>query len=174
MPTDHVKVGVVAIKAKLKNPWVDYEWRPHAVLDGVPTAEPMTLLSREGEDEFWYVGPGEILMHSGETAHYRDNLVSGRPAVWVAIRLGEGGEPRLAGVTVDPYEGEAFAEVVDDRVEALSMPAGVHERLVDFFEAHHVETEFFKRKRDKKHRDEMGEVGLGHPALVAGRRGERP
>ncbi|WP_164127501.1 DUF3305 domain-containing protein, partial [Stenotrophomonas maltophilia] len=82
------------------------EWAPAAILPGVPVVEPWTLIGREGETESWYAGASELIFHSGETAHYRDNLISGRPSIWVALREDSEGRWQVAAVTADPYEGE--------------------------------------------------------------------
>ncbi len=149
MTQSRFTVGVVATRRKLKSAWASHAWAPSAVLPAVPAAVPWTLLSREGEDETWYVGPAEVELHPGETAHYRDNLASGRPSLWVALRPTAGEDYEVALVTADPYEGEAMAEVVDHLVEAVPMPAEIAEGVVAFFSAHHVERPFFKRKRDR-------------------------
>ena len=175
MPVSHMMVGIVAAKKKLSNPWVDVEWVPEAVLPGVPAAEPRTLIGRDGTSEHWYLGPAELTFHSGETAHYRDNLTSGRPSVWIALREDSEGQWGVAGVTVDPYEGEAFVDVVTDRVEPVPMPHEVMVELQAFFEAHHVEETFFKRKRDRKDPNAIENLGIGHPAnLRRGPGGGRP
>ncbi len=149
MPEERFTVGVVAVRRKLKSLWVSHAWAPSAVLPAVPAAAPWTMLSREGEDETWYAGPAEVMLHSGETGHYRDNLRSERPSLWVALRpVGEGAH-EIALVTADPYEGEAMVETADLVVEAVPMPGEIAERVAAFFSAHHVERPFFKRKRDR-------------------------
>lgn len=170
MPVQHMTVGIVAVKRKLNNPWVDFEWLPEAVLPGLPAVEPGTLIGAEGAVERWYLGPADLTFHSGETAHYRDNLVSGRPAVWVALREAYDGGWSVAGATVDPYEGEAFVDVVSDKVEALPMPLEVAAELQAFVDLHHVDQPFFKRKRDRKDPHAEPDFGLGHPARQPGRR----
>ncbi|RDJ19705.1 DUF3305 domain-containing protein [Bosea caraganae] len=164
MAVRHLSVGIVAVKRKLNNPWVDFEWLPEAVLPGLPAVEPRSLIGAEGSVERWYLGEAELAFHSGETSHYRDNLVSGRPAVWVALRESHEGAWHVAGVTVDPYEGESFVDVITDKVEALPMPHEIAVELQAFIDAHHVEQPFHKRKRDRKDPDaEQPEYGIGHP-----------
>jgi hypothetical protein len=170
MPIQHLTVGVVAVKRKLNNPWVDFEWLPEAVLPGLPAVDPGTCIGVEGAVERWYLGPAEIIFHSGETAHYRDNLVSGRPSVWVALRENAEGVWEIAGATVDPYEGEAFVDTVTDKVEALPMPHEIAVDLQAFVDAHHVEQAFYKRKRDRMDPHAEQDFGIGHPARQPGRR----
>ncbi len=164
MPVRFMTVGIVAVKRRLSNPWVDFEWVPEAVLPGLPAVDPGTRIAAEAEAERWYLGPAELTFHSGETAHYRDNLVSGRPAVWVALRENAEGGWYVAGATIDPYEGEAFVDAVSDRVEALPMPNEIAVELQAFVDAHHVDQPFFKRKRDRKDPNAEPDYGIGHPA----------
>jgi len=164
MPVQYLTVGIVAIKRKLNNPWVDFEWLPEAVLQGLPAVEPGTLIGSEAGVERWYLGPIEMTFHSGETAHYRDNLISGRPSVWVALRESESGTWQVAGATVDPYEGEAYVDVVTDKVEALPMPHEIAVELQAFVDAYHVEQPFHKRKRDRADPYAEPELGIGHPS----------
>jgi hypothetical protein len=159
MPEDRFTVGVVAIKRKLKSAWVSHAWAPFAVLPAAPAATPWTPLSHEGENETWYVGPAEVVLHHGETGHYRDNLSVERPSLWVALRPTAGEEHEIVSVTADPYEGEALAESADLLVEAVPMPPDILERVAAFFAAHHVERPFFKRKRDRAGERERGEPG---------------
>jgi hypothetical protein len=167
MPEERFTVGVVAVRRKLRSAWASHAWAPHAVLPAAPAAAPWTLLAREGDDETWYAGPADLVFHSGETAHYRDNLASERPSLWVALRPTAGEEHEIAGVTADPYEGEAFAESPDLLVEPVPMPPEFAERLAAFFAAHHVERAFFKRKRDR-----AGEGGPRGPRPVDAGEGE--
>ncbi len=164
MPVQHLTVGIVAIKRRLDNPWVDFEWTPEAVLPGLPAVPPGTLIGSEGRVERWYLGPVELGFHSGETSHYRDNLASAKPSVWVALREGDGGLWHVAGATVDPYEGEAFVDVITDKVEALPMPHEIAVELQAFVDANHVEQPFHKRKRDRADPYAEPEYGVGHPA----------
>jgi Protein of unknown function (DUF3305) len=162
MPVHHLDVGVVVEKRKLNSPWADHEWRPVAVLPGIPAVAPWTRIGEEDGNESWYAGPAQIIFHSGETAHYRDNLTSDRPAIWIALREDADGRWQVAGITVDPYEGEAFVDNLTDRVEPVPMPHEVAVELAAFFDAHHVEQTFYKRRRDRQDLDSMGTRGMHH------------
>jgi hypothetical protein len=172
MTAQTIIVGVVAVKKKLSNPWIDHAWAPHAVLDGVPEASPWTMLSRQGDDEIWYVGPGEIVLRVNETGHYRDNLAAERPAVWVALRMSEEGTLSITQVSVDPYEGEGYADMASELVDRVPMPARLAEEVAAYIEAHHVETPFFKRKRDRHGGGGLEQFGVGHPLHRRGEPGE--
>src|SRR3712207_7024262 len=122
MPEGWFEVGVVVARRKLKGPWADHAWLPHSVLPAAPPAAPWTKLGGTAEEELFYAGPFPVALHPSETAHYRDNLTSGRPSLWVSLRPLAGDEYEIAAVTADPYEGEALAGAIDDIVEPVPMP----------------------------------------------------
>jgi hypothetical protein len=145
-----MSVGVVLERRKAASPWTDYNWRPVAVLPGQPQAEPWTVLAIDGEAATFYAGAADLMLHRTETGQYRDNLASGAPSLWVALRT-TGGEPplRVVAVTADPAEGESFTQAGDDLVGAVPMPAAVRDMVEAFVVEHHVEQPFFKRERDR-------------------------
>jgi hypothetical protein len=149
MPESRFEVGVVVAKRRLNSPWADHAWLPLAVLPAAPAVAPGTRLGAGGEDELYYAGAFEVALHAAETAHYRDNLTSGRPALWVALRPAEGDAVEVASVTADPYEGEALTEAIGAIVEPVPMPPEIEATIAAFFDAFHVERQFFKRQRDR-------------------------
>jgi hypothetical protein len=149
MPESWFDVGVVVARRKLKSPWAEFAWLPHSVLPAMPEAAPWTRLGGTPEEELYYAGSFQVTLHASETSHYRDNLVSGRPSLWVAIRPVAGDEYEVASVTADPYEGEALAGAIGEIVEPVPMPPEIEAKIAAFFEAFHVERQFFKRKRDR-------------------------
>jgi hypothetical protein len=114
----------------------------------VPETAPWTQLSDDGEHATFYVGSREIELFAADTTQYRDNLQSGSPSLWVALRP-TGGEPpyELHAVTADSAEGEALTETGNDIVDMVPMPAEVADALAQFVTEHHIERVFFKRKR---------------------------
>jgi hypothetical protein len=145
-----IPVGVVAERRKATSEWIDFVWRPVAVLPGEPEAAPWTVLAAEGGTTTFYAGMTEIQLHRSETGNYRDNLSSGSPAVWVAMRPTDTEPPfQIVMATVDPSEGEAFTETGTDLVGAVPMPEAVRDAVDGFVAEHHVERPFVKRKRDR-------------------------
>jgi hypothetical protein len=108
------------------------------------------MLDSHDDRASFYAGLTEIALYRTETSHYRDNLNSGRPSLWVALRP-TGVEPpfEIVAVTADPAEGESFTQVGDDLVEAIPMPPAVQAIVEAFVAEHHVERPFVKRKRDR-------------------------
>jgi hypothetical protein len=149
-PLARIPVGVVVERRKAKSEWIDFTWKPVAVLPGQPDAAPWTVLSVDGETTTFYAGSVEVELYRTETGNYRDNLATGAPSLWVALRP-TGVDPpyQLFAVTADPAEGESFTQVGDDLVEAVPMPVAVRDVIEVFIAGHHVEQPFSKRKRDR-------------------------
>lgn len=153
-------IGVVVERCKAASQWIDFIWRPVAVLPGQPEAEPWTVLSREDDRTTFYAGTMAIELHKSDTGNYRDNLASGAPSVWIALRPAEGELPyKLAAATVDPSEGESYTEAGTDLVEAVPMPDTIRDVVAAFVAEHHVERQFFKRKRDRANPEALGRRG---------------
>jgi hypothetical protein len=142
-------VGVVVARRKLVGPWADHSWSAHAVLPAAPALSPWTMLGADGAAALFYAGPASLALDPSGTAHYRDNLASGRASLWVALELLGDGGCRLRQVTADPYEGEALTEGVGTVVEAVAMPAAIAAELAEFCAAFTVERTFLKRARER-------------------------
>lgn len=155
MASDRMTVGIVILRKPLTSPWAEEAWLPHAVLPAVPLIEEGSMIGEADGGETYYAGSAELDLYAGQTGHYRDNLVSGRPSVWVALRPGDGSR-RSAFASVDPYEGESMAEGIGEVVEAVPMPSLVQTFVQSFIDAHHVERPFIKRQRDKTGDRESG------------------
>ena len=144
---DPYRLGVLARRTPPANRWSAGGLTPSAVLLPPPPLAPRTRVSAEGAVETWYLGEAAVALHRGDTGHHRDNLASGRPSVWVAIRGADPAAAELVALTVDPYEGEGLAGDPALTVEAVAMPAALAQALADWVAAQHVELEFKKRKR---------------------------
>jgi hypothetical protein len=160
MPQETRRIAVFAVSRAPVSRWATRGFAPSSVLDVVPELAPGTRITPAGAVETWYVGPAEVLLHSGETAHHRDNLTSARPSVWVALRpVAHPAPPQLVAATVDPYEGEALAGDDGLVTAAVDMPAGLRAGIEAFFAAHHVERVFEKRKRKRADPEALGRRG---------------
>lgn len=148
MARDRFEVGVVVARRVLDSPWAGHAWLPCAALPNVPAAAPWTRLSAHAREETFYAGSSAVDLHAGDASHYRDNLLSGRPALWIALTATGEDRPQIATVTADPYEGEALAGL-DHIVEAVEMPLETRLRVEAFVDAYYVERPFFKRERHR-------------------------
>jgi hypothetical protein len=143
-----IAVGVVVERRKAMSAWVDFLWRPVSVFAGSPSAAPWTPLAAEAETTLFFAGEAVIELHRTETTNYRDNLASGAPALWVALRPVASERPyEILAVTADPAEGEALTDAGNNLVEAVPMPPEIAEVVVRFIAEHHVERSFLKRQR---------------------------
>lgn len=144
------QVGVVLRRSKIDHPWIDHVWSPEAILPDAPQAPAGAKLGEVDGAELFYAGPAILELWSSETGNYRDNLIDGRPQIWVALRKqSESGEMELAQVTADPTEGETLLEAGCDIVANVPMPADIASWVAAFVDEFHVERVFLKRKRDK-------------------------
>ena len=143
-----IAVGVVVERRQARSMWVDFLWRPVSVFVGNASAEPWTPLGTETETTLFYAGEAVIELPRTETANYRNNLASGAPALWVALRPASSEQPyELIAVTADPAEGEAFTDAGNNLVETVPMPPDVVAAVARFIAEHHVERPFLKRRR---------------------------
>ena len=149
MIEERIDIGLVVARRRVEHAWISHRWLAVAVLPAPAAAAAWTKLPGAAGDENFYAGAFALTLHAGDTAHYRDNLASGRPSVWVALRPIEDDRVEVAALSADPYEGEAMGENAGDVVEAVAMPAPVAARIAAFVAAHHVEREFVKRERKR-------------------------
>ena len=147
MPKDILRLGVVARRRPPVTRWSTGELRPVMVLPLEPATPPGTRLSEEDGVETWYLGGRDLVLWSGDAGHHRDNLESGRPSVWVALKGSDPARAEIMAVTVDPYEGEGLASDPDLIVDAVPMPDALAQAVAAFVAAHFVDLPFKKRKR---------------------------
>jgi Protein of unknown function (DUF3305) len=162
---ERITVGIVLEHRRLANPWAADRWRVVDALPGCPAVQPWTVLAEGDGWRRYYAGPVELELFRGETASYRDNLASSRPALYVVLRrTREGPGIAVREATVDPGEIEAHSDAGDDLIEALPLPAPIAAWVEDFVARHHVERAFYKRRRDRADTE----------ALARGRVADRP
>lgn len=147
MPITTLRISVLAIRRPAVTKWGAGELRPCSVLPQEPDAAPHTLLYAGNGIETWYLGGGDLVLYSGDTLHHHDNLVSGRPALWVALRGQDPKTAEIVNVTADPYEGEGYASDLDLFTEPVPMPAVIEAQIAEFIAKYHVDIPFKKRKR---------------------------
>lgn len=143
MPKESIKLGVIAISHPPVTRWATRVLRPMAVLPLAPQIAPGTLMRENQGVETWYLGLHDLVLYVGDAGHYKDNLTSRQPSVWVALR----DRAQVQMITADPYEGEGLASDPSLVVDAVPMPDVLVAKLTEFVAAHHVEVPFKKRKR---------------------------
>ncbi len=149
-PLLSIPVGVVVERRKAASPWIDFVWRPVAAMAGVPDAAPWTMLSQDGDAATFFAGSAAVELYPSDTAHYRDNLATGAPRLWVVLRP-TGVEPPfdVVCVTADPNEGEGYTSAGNDIVDQVPMPEPIWDAIDVFIAEHHVERPFHKRQRTR-------------------------
>lgn len=148
-------ISVIVARRRLASRWAEHAWTPHAILPAAPGAAAGAFLGHAGDVDLFYGGACELALHSSATSHYRDNLASDAPSLWVALRPSDE-MWTVAAVTADPYEAEALTEGLDSIVEPVAMPPALQAELAAFVDAFHVERPFFKRERDRPDVDALG------------------
>lgn len=148
--TRHFPVAVVAERRASTSPWADWIWRVVDVIEDAPETPPWTLLRQEPARSLYLAGHAVVAMHPTDTDNYRQNLEGGDPRLWVVLRAA-GGEPGMALhlVTLDPGEAHLYADVGNDTLESLPLPAFLLQPARDFVARHHKERSFHKRSRER-------------------------
>lgn len=178
MPQLVLRLGVLAKRRPPVTRWGTGQLLPIAVLTPEPATPPHTRLLDDAEGETWYLGGREMVLWSGDTAHHRANLQSGKAQVWVALRGGDPARAEIVCLTADPYEGEGLSGDLDLIVAAVPMPPPVEAEVAAFISAHHVDIPFKKRKRSPTNPADA-DLGPGPRVLQPGdkwqsRRGRGP
>lgn len=148
--TLRIPVAVIAERRPSASPWADWSWRVVEVLAEAPEVPPWTLLRQEEGRALFLAGQAIVSLHPTDTDNYKHNLEGGDPRLWVVLRAA-GGEPGmvLQLVTLDPGEAHLYADVGNDMLESLPLPAFLREPALAFIAAHHKERGFHKRRRDR-------------------------
>jgi hypothetical protein len=147
-PHASIPVGIVVERRKAASAWIEAVWRSITVLRGVPDAAPWTVIATDEDVTTFYAGDATIELYRTEAEHYRSNLDSGEPSVWVALRP-TGADPPYAlfAATVDPAEGESFTQSGGDIVDAVPMPGAVRAVVEAFVAEHHAVEPHYRRTR---------------------------
>ena len=143
------RVGVIAEREAVDNPWIDHRWRVTAILPTAPEVPDWTCLDDSGSVQRFYAGGADLLLFPKETDTLKYNIEGAAPAVYVFLRSAPG-VPGMAlvGATVCVGEAHAHADTGSDLVEPVPMPADVLAWVGAFVAEHHVEREVWKRKRE--------------------------
>ena len=99
-----------------------------------------------------------VEFHRTETSHYRDNLAARRADALGGASSDRGADPpyQIACGHRGSVRGRGLTEAGNDIVELVPMPEAVRDALEAFVAEHHVEREFFKRKRDRADTEALG------------------
>ncbi len=147
MPEQVFRLGVLTLRRPPVTRWGNGQLHPLAVLIPEPATAAGTQLMDDAGTQTWYLGGRDLILWSGDTAHYRDNLFSGQPKVWIALRGNDPATSEVVCLTADPYEGEGLSSDLDLIVGAVPMPDAIRDGATAFVARYHVDMPFKKRKR---------------------------
>lgn len=147
---------IVAERRRSDHPWVDFTWRPVALLPCQNATDndladngtiPRQIESGDGWERF-LVGRLPINLHHKETEAYLENLSAARPALYVILEQdGDSGMVRPKRATASSFEAQDYLDAGEDILEALPIPAPLHALIEAFIAEHHKASIFKKRKR---------------------------
>src|SRR5262245_7355394 len=148
--SEATEVGIVIERRALNSAWADHDWRPVAVLPGLPELPAGQVIAEETGRTRYFAGMLELRLHRKDTESYRYNLQTGSPRLYVALRSGEGPGDlpmRAFQVTAAPDEAQSWAEVGTDIVDGVPMPESIAVWVHEFVERFHVDAPHHKRQR---------------------------
>lgn len=160
-------VGVIIRRTPSTSRWIDWNWRPVALLPGAPPAD-WKLLRKEDDAAEFHASTVELTLHRAETEAYRVGISSDPPCAWVVLAPIEDPDHdrdffvRL--VTASPYEAQDCLDSGEEIVEAVPMPPGLVAWVRDFVKTRHVDEPFRKRKRIEVDIGQV-ETGRGDPRI---------
>ena len=122
------RIGVIAERQAVDNPWIDHRWRVTAILDTAPAVPAWTCLERNASVQRFYAGPADLMLFPRETDTLKYNIEGDAPAVYVFLRTAPGVPGmEVAGATVCVGEAHAHADTGSDLVEPVPMPPAILE-----------------------------------------------
>lgn len=156
-PHASILVGVLAERRPATSRWADHVWAVTDVLLDPPELAPWTVLHEEDGTTRFFAGTAELEFFRTETDNLKHNIEAPDPRIWVVLRPTEAAPGMLLQkVTVDPGEAHLFADVGQDQLESLALPAPLLGAMRAFVARHHQERQFFKRKRDRADPEALG------------------
>lgn len=156
-------LGVVVRRSPGISRWAKWAWKVVDVLPGASAADWRVLREEDGVTEY-HAATLPLTLHRGETEAYRVALSMDPPSLYVVMRPAEpdetGQDYTVFLVTASSYEAQDYLDSGEEIVEQVPAPSGLVAWIRDFVEAHHVEEEFKKRRRDRVDTD-RSEDGKG-------------
>ncbi len=160
---DTIPVGIIVRRTPGVTRWATWSWRVSALLPGAGPAD-WRELRREGDAVEFHAATMTLELFSSDTQGYVVSLASKTPCLYVVLSEDDSADAKLPWkpelLTASAFEGQGYAESGEGLVERVPMPLPLISFVRDFVQAHHVEEEFAKRKRDRK-RVDLVEDGKG-------------
>ena len=158
-------LGVVVKRTPGVTRWQKWAWTVSDLLPGAGPAE-WKLLREEGDVSEFHIGTLPLTLWRTDAEAYRIALSEKVVCAYVVLEPTGGDHPlSLKRVTADPNEAMQYAEGGDDLVEKGPMPPALIAWVQEWVDQHFVEEPFKKRKR-RKHMEELTEDGIGDPRIT--------
>ncbi len=156
-------LGVALVRRPGVTRWATWAWSASAVMPGAGPADFRVLREEDGATEY-HAATLPLTLHRSDVEAYLVSHNMSPPSVFVVLRRVDGAPAdramRVHAVTASAYEAQDYLDSGEDLVEPVPMPPGLVAWVRDFVAAHHVDTPFVKRRRDKK-RVDLTEDGIG-------------
>lgn len=160
-------VGVVLRRKPGVTRWAKWVWSAVSV---IPNAGPggFRVLREDGDVTEYHAATVPLELHHTETESYRTSLMMTPPSLFVILNKGLDAANEhgidVHSVTASADRAQEWQDSDEMIVEPVAMPEAMLALVRDFCEAHHEETPFVKRKRDRK-RVDLKEDGIGDPRI---------
>lgn len=156
-------VGIVVRRSPGISRWAKWSWKVVAVLPGAREADWVPLREENGVTDF-HAATLPMTLHRRETEAYRVALTMEPPSIYVVMRPTEDADAphdyEAFLVTASAFEAQDYCDSGEELVEQVPCPPGLVAWIREFADAHHVDEEFKKRKRDRL-RTDASEDGKG-------------
>lgn len=163
--TETMPLGVLLERKKIDHPWQEFAWHVFGVLPGARDDADWELVSQDEKQTIYLAQTMTVELFQRETEGYKNNLESGKPAIFVVLRPGEEVEDHEVEpflMTACPYEAADYLDSGEEIVESVPMPDGVRIWVTNFVKEHHVEEVFKKRKLRRQEDGLARKKPVGH------------
>jgi hypothetical protein len=151
MSIPRVLVAVTLVKRSLSSRWASERWEPESIdVLGETIAPDAATSVRPTADGGWRFAPFAVELHRSEAEGYHLNLVAPLPKAFVLLRPAEteAGPPLVPLLVTVSYNEAARMLDGGESVEAVPLPASLHEWMRPFVEENYKPEPRKKVKRN--------------------------
>ncbi len=160
-------LGIVIRRQPGVTRWARHVWRAVAVLPGAGAAD-WTELRRDGEVVEFHAATVPLELYRADAEAYMVSLNMNPPTVFVVLRRDEDPDSPhdyvVHTATASAYEAQDYQDSGEEIVDPVPMPEGLIAWVKSFTDVHFEEEEFKKRKR-RRHFEDLKEDGIGDPRI---------
>jgi len=156
-------LGIVIRRQPGITRWAKHVWRAVAVLPGAGPAH-WTELRRDGDVVEFHAATVPLELYRADAEAYMVSLAMNPPTIFVVLRRDDDPDSPhdyvVHTATASAYEAQDYQDSGEEIVEPVPMPEGLIAWVKSFTDVHFHEEEFKKRKR-RKHFEDLKEDGIG-------------